>query len=123
RRLVQTGGNAADDEMAVGFTAHSQASSPRLVASPQLPSPGVCFYDVSIENPSEKYRNSTQGTFTPLTHARAGRTGAPERRSPANRKLRISRRRPATFDVMRQTTVCTPLGVVAHRNAQAKFVH
>jgi len=71
---MQTGENVADDEISVSLTTHSQASSPRIVTAPQLPSPGAIPYDVSTENPSKKYRNSTQGTFTPLTHAHDGRT-------------------------------------------------
>ena len=62
---------------------HSQASSPRSVTSPQLPSPRTVFqwkfiwYTDSLKETGTKY----QGTFTPQDHAHAGRT-ATERRWP-----------------------------------------
>ena len=41
-----------------------------------------------------------QGTYTPLVHARAGRTGERERRYRTDMKWRISFRRPVTANVL-----------------------
>ena len=60
----------------LAYRSSSQASSPRFVASPQLPSPRTDFYELSIwyHDSRGSNRNKVQGTFTPQDHAHAGRT-------------------------------------------------
>ena len=43
RRLAGLGGNVADDDSLPAYRTHSQASSPRSVTLPQLPSPRTQF--------------------------------------------------------------------------------
>jgi hypothetical protein len=90
--LVKFGGDGASDY----FRTHSQASSPRWVTLPQLPSPrtfsigAIIWYTDLLETPS-----LIQGTCTPQNHARAGRTRtiATERRIGSVLKTTLSGRR------------------------------
>jgi hypothetical protein len=86
--------------MCVSFTAHSQASSPRIVTSPQLPSPRTFVAMITFENaPLFNFRN-VQGTCTPQVHARAGRTMQRSGGGDVSREINVNSRRPLTLVVL-----------------------
>ena len=81
---------------------HSQASSPRSVTLPQLPSPRIIPQSNKWRIVILKTPITMQGTFTPKSTPQVGRTGQPERR--ITRFLSSSRfgRRPVNRVARRQ---------------------
>ena len=71
RSLAGLGEKMSSDDSLLAYRSSSQASSPRIVASPQLPSPRTVFYELSIwyHDSRGRNRNKVQGTFTPQDHA------------------------------------------------------
>ena len=67
RHLAEAGENVVDGEsQADTYATHSQASSPRVVTSPQLPSPGACFYDVFINELLKEIPKFDTGDLHPI---------------------------------------------------------
>ena len=81
--LCSFGVNASSDDSLLACRSHSQASSPRSVTSPQLPSPSKLDRRHLVYCLSFKFRFRTgdwlpNGSGTPQVHAHVGRTHEPE---------------------------------------------